>query len=107
MGKSLSVLGVRQGNESKTGVKHLVERMFCQVAGAGLGAVLAMALLAPATAGASDVLLQFNQVYSGTNPPAASPPWMDANFEDVTGGVLVTIANVGLSPGEFVSKMVL
>jgi hypothetical protein len=82
-----------------------VKGILCRIIGLGIAIVLAGALWAPLDAGAAGFELQFNQIFSGTIPPAASPPWVDATFEDVGGGVLVTIANVGLSTGEFVSEV--
>ncbi len=78
---------------------------FSQTALWGVAVVLTAGLLATPNAGAADYLGQFDHIFSGTNPPAAPPPWVDVEFKDVSGGVLFKVSDVGLSPGEFVSEV--
>jgi hypothetical protein len=72
---------------------------------AGLVAV-AGALSAP-QAGATGILYQFDNIfsYSGASSPAGLAPWLDATFQDTANGVLLTINDVGLSAGEFLSSI--
>ncbi len=90
---------------SNVNVERALNRGCRRVAGLGAGVVLVGALLAPSGAGAADFLSPFDHIYAGSTPPAASPPWVDATLQDVSGGVRLSIANVGLSPGEFVSAV--
>ena len=64
----------------------------------------------PATATATGVLYQFNDVfsYSGSaSSPAGAAPWIDATFQDTANGVLLTVNNPGLTGGEFLSELYL
>ena len=46
----------------------------------------------------------FTGVFSGVTP-SGTGPWVDATFQNTTGGVLLTINNAALSSGEFVSDL--
>lgn len=68
-----------------------------------LALMLALAYKAEATG----INYEFGTVFSGqSTPPAAAPPWVEATFLDVTPGtVQLTVTNVGLSSGEFMSGL--
>ena len=69
-----------------------------------------MALFLPARSNASAVLYQFDDVfsYSGSaSSPAGPGPWVDATLQDNANGVLLTINNLGLTGGEFLSQLYL
>ena len=66
------------------------------------GVVLAAMLLLSAKANASSLLYQFDTPFPSDPSPAGSGPWIDASFQDVSGGVLLTITNVSLISGEFI-----
>ena len=73
-------------------------------------AVVIAAWICPTTANATGVLYQFNDVfsYSGVvSSPAGPAPWVDATFQDTASGVLLTVNNLGLSSGEFLSELYL
>ncbi len=93
------------GIHSNTRIERLLKRVSRQTSALAVSVVLAAALYAPSNAAGTGFQLQFDHIYSGTVPPAHSPPWVDATFQDVSGGVLLSIANVGLSAGEFVSGL--
>jgi hypothetical protein len=66
---------------------------------------LAGALLVAGNVAASDFIYEYNYVYTGA-APASSPPWVSAFFEDVSPGTVnLTISNLALTGGEFVSEM--
>jgi len=54
-------------------------------------------------------LYEFDTVFSGQSTAPASPgPWTDVTIRDVTPGtVSLTVSNVGLSSGEFLSELYL
>src|SRR5229473_3593919 len=67
-----------------------------------LAALVLAAAPAKATTG---IMYQFNTVFgSNSMAPTNSAPWVNATFQDVTGGVLLTITNVNLYGSEFVSE---
>jgi hypothetical protein len=77
----------------------------------GLSARVYLALLLCSTsAGASDFYFYFNNIFSagGVSAPAGPAPWIDAHFQDVSPGtVRLTVDNLGLGSGEFVSQLYL
>jgi hypothetical protein len=78
--------------------------------GAAGVAFLVIALFGPAKSTASGVLYQFDNVfsYSGSaSSPAEPGPWVDATLQDNANGVLLTVNNLGLSGGEFLSQLYL
>ncbi len=70
-----------------------------------VGLVIAGAVVAPPDVNADDTLFDFDTIFSGSTPPAAPPPWITATFQDVSGGVLLSIAAPGLSGTEFLSRL--
>lgn len=62
-------------------------------------------LLLAGRAGATGILYQFNNVFSGNVPPGGPAPWIDATFQTQSNGVQLTINNAGLSGGEFLSEL--
>ena len=60
-----------------------------------------------ANLGATGVLYQFNNVFSssGASSPGGPAPWLNATLQDTNGGVLLTVNNLGLSSGEFISEL--
>lgn len=59
-----------------------------------------------AKANASGIIYEFNSVFGANSvAPDGSSPWVEAAFQDVSGGVLLTIDNPNLSTTEFVDKM--
>ncbi|HEU5396669.1 MAG TPA: hypothetical protein VFV81_05840, partial [Verrucomicrobiae bacterium] len=67
-----------------------------------LAAVAVLLALCASQAGASGIIYQFNNVFSGSSLSQPAP-WLDATFQDVNGGVELTISNASLTSGEFVS----
>jgi hypothetical protein len=61
----------------------------------------AAGFLLPTKANASGILYQFDTPFPSDASPAGSSPWIDASFQDVGGGVLLTVNNVGLTSSEF------
>lgn len=73
-------------------------------------AFLVLVLFGPAKAEATGVLYQFDNVfsYSGSaSSPAGPGPWVDATLQDNANGVLLTVDNLGLTGGEFLSQLYL
>ncbi len=103
----VSLLGspFRRRKRREIRVERVTKRMFRKIVGTGAGLILVAALFAAPLAGASSFEFQFDHILTGSPAPAASPPWIDATYADVSGGVLLSIANVGLSTGEFVSQV--
>lgn len=67
-----------------------------------------MMLSAATTASADSVLYEFDGIFSADSvAPSGAVPWVDADFQDVSGGVLLTISNADLTGGEFLSSMYL
>jgi hypothetical protein len=69
-----------------------------------------MATFGPARADATGVFYQFDNVfsYSGSaSSPSGPGPWVDATLQDTANGVLLTVDNLGLSGGEFLSQLYL
>ena len=64
----------------------------------GLGFVLASAAFA-------DLGINLDNEFSGATPPAGAAPWVTLLFEDIVGGVRLTIENVGLVGSEFNSEV--
>jgi hypothetical protein len=65
---------------------------------------LTAALIFAQQAKASVIAYNFDTVFSGSTPPAAPGPWIQATFQDVTPGTVdLTVTNVGVSTGEFIS----
>jgi hypothetical protein len=78
--------------------------------GAAGTVVLVMALLDPTKSNASAVLYQFDNVFSysgAASSPAGPAPWVNATLQDNANGVLLTINNLGLTGGEFLSQLYL
>lgn len=77
---------------------------------AAVAAFLVIASIGLATANATGVLYQFDNVfsYSGSaSSPAGPGPWVDATLQDTANGVLLTVNNLGLTGGEFLSQLYL
>lgn len=73
-------------------------------------AFLVIAWFGLARANAVGVLYQFDNVfsYSGSaSSPAGPGPWVDATLQDAANGVLLTVNNLGLTGGEFLSQLYL
>ena len=66
-------------------------------------ALLFTAVLGPGKATASSVFYQFDTPFPSDPSPAGAGPWIDAAFQDVIGGVLLTVTNVQFAAGEFVA----
>lgn len=71
------------------------------VLGIVVGAVAAAGLFVPLKSNASGILYQFDTPFPADASPAGSAPWIDASFQDVSGGVLLTVSNLGLIGDEF------
>jgi hypothetical protein len=87
-----------------------MKAIFSRFFGAAGLASLGLVLLVATRANASDFHLYFNNVFSasGVTAPAGPGPWIDVLVQDVTPGtVRVTLSDVGLSSGEFVSDIFL
>jgi len=82
-------------------MRNILSPMFCALP----CAVLAVGLFLPATTHASDILYEFDTPFPSDPTPTGSAPWVDAEFQDVSGGVQLTISNVGLTTGEFIQGM--
>jgi len=63
--------------------------------------VAAAGLLVPAKTNASGILYQFDTPFPSDPSPDGSSPWIDASFQDASGGVLLTVTNLGLTSTEF------
>lgn len=61
----------------------------------------AAGFLLPVKTNASGIFYQFDTPFPADASPAGSSPWIDASFQDVNGGVLLTVNNVGLTSDEF------
>jgi len=70
-------------------------------------AALGLAIALIAAEGAKASIFVFDNVFSGQSTPPAGPgPWTEANFQDISPGtVQLTVTNVGLSTGEFISGL--
>lgn len=66
-----------------------------------ISGVAAAGFLLPIRANASGILYQFDTPFPSDPSPDGSSPWIDASFQDVTGGVLLTVNDVGLTSSEF------
>ncbi|MDD5140980.1 MAG: hypothetical protein PHY43_12050 [Verrucomicrobiales bacterium] len=62
-------------------------------------------VLLPIASNASGILYQFDTPFPSDPSPSGSTPWITANFDDASGGVLLTIAAVGLTGSEFASQI--
>jgi hypothetical protein len=62
-------------------------------------------LLLLASGAFADVIVNLDYEFSGGADPAGTPPWVTLTFEDIAGGVRLTIANVGLTGTEFNSEV--
>ena len=80
-----------------------MNRFRLQKVGFALCAAFATTLLTPQTTNASGILYQFDTPFPGDPNPAGSNPWLDASFQNVSGGVLLTVTNLGLTTGEFLN----
>ena len=67
----------------------------------GVAAAFVGFLALPASAGT--LTFQLDYVFSGTTTPAGPAPWVQAAFEDVVGGVQLTITATNLTGSEFIS----
>ena len=68
-------------------------------------AIAAVVLATAPSKANADFMYQFDTVFgSNSHAPTNSAPWVDAIFQDVAGGVLLTITNVNLYGSEFVSQ---
>jgi hypothetical protein len=67
-----------------------------------VGTVVAGLGFFAAKAGATGFLYQFGTTISGTSP-AGGGPWLNATFQDTTGGVLLTMNTAGMTSGEYLS----
>lgn len=57
-------------------------------------------------ANGSGIIYNFDTVFGASSvAPSGSAPWVQATFQDVTGGVLLTVNNVNLTSSEFVNMM--
>ena len=72
---------------------------------AGRGVVLAAGLWS-ANALATGFVYQFDNAFSGTAPTGPAP-WVDATFQDTSGGVLLTVNGLGLQSSEFLDSLYL
>lgn len=66
-----------------------------------LSVVVATGYLLPTKTNAAGILYQFDTPFPSDLNPDGSSPWIDASFQDVSGGVLLTVNNVGLTSSEF------
>jgi hypothetical protein len=66
-----------------------------------LGGVAAAVFFLPVESNASGILYQFDTPFPADASPAGSSPWINASFQDVSGGVLLTVNNLGLTSSEF------
>lgn len=72
------------------------------VLGIAASGVAIAGLLLPSKANASGILYQFDTPFPADASPDGSSPWIDASFQDATGGgVLLTVTNLGLTSSEF------
>lgn len=65
------------------------------------GGVVAAGFLLSTNTNASGILYQFDTPFPSDPNPDGSSPWINASFQDVSGGVLLTVSNVGLTSSEF------
>ena len=68
------------------------------------GVVLTLAMLFPVLAHADGIIYQFNAPFPNDGYPdggSGSAPWIDATFQNTSGGVLLTVDNVGMTANEF------
>jgi hypothetical protein len=68
-----------------------------------LGAVLTLGLM-PAPANALSVTFNLDREFSGGDDPAGGTPWVTAKFDDIAGGVQMTIDTLGLVGSEFLTQ---
>lgn len=71
-----------------------------------LGVVILAAITFSSTQlNATGIIYQFDTPFPADPSPAAPAPWITSDFENVSGGVNLTISAVGLSGSEFASEM--
>lgn len=68
-----------------------------------LSATLGAGLLVAATT-ASAAVITLGEEFSGASDPSGTPPWLQATFTDVVGGVQLTLASLLQDPAEFVDE---
>jgi hypothetical protein len=69
----------------------------------GLMAACVVAGLAASPASAATMTFDLDFEFSGGTAPSGPAPWVSATFDDIAGGVRLTITNGGLTGREFVS----
>jgi len=66
------------------------------------GVILGLALLLLSPTRSTALTIELDYVFSGDTPSGKVLPWLTATFENVTGGVQLTLSASGLTGGEFV-----